>query len=228
MKKKRLLTDRLAGLLPTDEEKQQLMEALRSGPRRYEIHLTGYGGEIVLGTITGEQYQFWNNRNDLSDYVYDWSGQDNIPESMRFCQSDGWYNCDDLVHEVGAEFSSSCYITVYDEEGTEIWNSALDDESLEEHGVDTNGMRRQEFYAAHDSDAQYVFLGQSFEKGTFNTYEINTWGNFNPAKLSLSVIDVEGWELVDGISYESVQLDDTGGYSTTGKSAEYKVFHVER
>lgn len=212
----------------SDEEKQKLMDALKSGPRHYEVHLVGYGGEIVLGTITREQYEFWRDRDDLGDYAYDWDGEIEVPEQARMFQYDGWYNCDDLAHENGVEFSSSCWVNVYDEDGKEIWTSPLDVDSLESHGIDTEGMRRQEFYVAWDTKAQYVFLGQSGEKGTFNTYEIDTIGDFDPKKLNFSTIDIEGWELVDGVSYESVELDDTGGYSTTGKSADYKVFQVER
>jgi hypothetical protein len=33
--------------------------------------------------------------------------------------------------------------------------------------------------------------------------------------------------LVNGVSYESEELDDTGGYSTTGKSSEFKVYDLE-
>jgi hypothetical protein len=71
-------------------------------------------------------------------------------------------------------------------------------------------------------------MAQSIEKGTFFTGEFETLGRFDPAKLSFSLIDVEGWCLVNGVSYASQVIDDTGGYSTTGKGLEYRVFEVER
>lgn len=212
----------------TSEEKHELLAVIKGDKKKYQIHISGYGGEIVMGRITANQYEFWKDREDLSDHACDWENELSIPDDLRICRDGYWHDIDDLAHENGCELSSSCWITVYDEEGGEVWSSALDYESLENGGVGVDGFASEEYYVEYDSDAEYAFLGQSIEKGTFNTYEIETIGNFEPAKLSLSYIDVEGWSLINGVSYESVILDDTGGYSTTGKSSEYKVFKIER
>jgi hypothetical protein len=45
--------------MATKKQKQELLEALRAEKKKYEIHLTGYGGEIAIGRITKEQYEFW-------------------------------------------------------------------------------------------------------------------------------------------------------------------------
>jgi hypothetical protein len=211
----------------SNPEHEQLIEVLRSGPRRYHIHLTGYGGEIVVGSITAAQYEFWHNREDLDEWAWDSDADITVPESMAMFPAGEYYMCDDLAHENAVEFSDSCWVTVYDEDDQEVWSSPLDEDGLSANGVDVTGMHRGEFYVADDCPTvTHAFLAQNTEKGTFWTGEIETFGDFDPNRLSFSTIDIEGWELVDGVSYESVILDDTGGYSTTGKGSDYRVFKV--
>jgi hypothetical protein len=214
--------------MATKKQKQELLEALRAEKKKYEIHLSGYGGEIAIGRITKEQYEFWRDREDLSDHCHDWDNELEIPDDMIIARDGSWYECDDLAHENGCEFSSACWVSVYDENNDEVWSCPLDGAELEERGVYVEGMNRDEYYVAYDSDAEYYFYGQNFEKGTFQTYEIEIYGKFDPARLNFSTIDVNGWELVNGVSYESIELDDTGGYSTTGKSTDYSVERIER
>ncbi len=213
--------------MATLEEKEQLIEAIKAEKKKFNIYLTGYGGEIVIGRITKEQYEFWQDREDLDEYVYDYDGEMEIPEEMKMFPDGSWYECDDFVHENGCEFSNACWVTVYDEEDNEVFSCPLDYDSLEDKGVFTEGMRQDEFYLDSDSDADYAFFGQNFEKGTFQTFEVEDY-KFDPAKLNFRLIDVEGWELVTGVSYMSEELDDTGGYSTTDKSSDFKVVEVVR
>lgn len=212
--------------MATKLEKEELIEALKAEKKKFEIHLTGYGGEIVLGRITKEQYEFWKNRDDLEEFANDWDDEYKIPEEMKFISNGNWYECDDLIHENGCEFSNACWITVYDENNNEIFNCPLDYTDLENRGVFMEGALQDEYRIEWDSDAKYYFLGQNFEKGTFQTYEIEDY-KFDPAKLNFRINDIEGWVLVTGVSYKSEELDDTGGYSTTGKSCEYRVFSVD-
>jgi len=214
--------------MATKRQKQELIEALKAEKKKYEIHLSGYGGEIAIGRITDKQYEFWKDREDLSDYAYDWDNELEIAEDLKMFSDGSWYECDDLAHENGCEFSDACWITVYDEDNNEVWTSPLSMSALEERGVGVDGMNRDEYFVEYDSDAEYYFWGQNFEKGTFQTYQIEVYGKFDPVKLNFSTIDVNGWELVNGVSYESIELNDTGGYSTTGKSNEYGVERIER
>lgn len=209
-------------------EKQDMLEALAAGPTKYEVHLWGYGGEITLGTITPEQYEFWRDREDLSDHACEWELKEDLPEDMILVREGAWYELDDIQHESGCEFSNLCGVTVYDEKGQEVWSSALGWPELEAKGVQIDGIAQEEFYVKYDSSATHYLLSQSVEKGTFNTFEIETQGRFRPEKLSFSILDIEGWCLVNGVSYESVVLEDTGGYSTTGKGMYFDVHAAER
>lgn len=211
--------------MATKKQKLELIEALKSEKKKFEIHLSGYGGEIVLGRVSKDQYDFWKDREDLYEMANDWDNEFDVPEEMRFIKNGSWYECDDLAHENGCEFSNACWVTVYDENNNEIFNCPLDYESLESKGVYTDGISSDEYRVEFDSDAKHFFLGQNFEKGTFQTYEFEDY-KFDPAKLNFRINDIEGWTIVTGVSYMSEELDDTGGYSTTGKSSEYKVFAV--
>lgn len=212
----------------TREEKLELLEQIRNDKKIYEIMIGGYGGEIVVGTITKEQYEFWQGREDLDEHCNDWDNEIDIPNEMKLVEDGSWYDRDNLAHETGAEFSASNYITVTDKEtGETVWESSLDIESLEKNGVWVDGINVDEYYVRYDSSAEYAFMAQSVEKGCFYTGEIETHGKFDPWKLNLSYIDVEGWNLINGVSYASEIVEDTGGYSTTGKGLDFKIFEVK-
>jgi hypothetical protein len=215
--------------MATKKQKEELIEALKAEKKIYEIILSGYGGEIVLGSVSKEQYEFWKDREDFDEHCTDWDNEIEITKDMQIVRDGNWHDVDNLAHEVGAEFSSANYISVYDKATQEmIFECCLDHEELSEKGVDPEGFAVEEYYVQYDSDVSYAFLGQSVEKGTFFTGEFETISKFDPKKLSFSYIDIEGWQIVNGVSYQSVVVDDTGGYSTTGKSLEFKIFQIER
>jgi hypothetical protein len=215
--------------MATKKQKEDLIEALKAEPRIYEIILSGYGGEIVLGRITKEQYEYWSAREDFDEHCNDWDNEIEIPEEARIVRDGSWHELDDLYHENGCEFSNMNYITVIDKATNKtVFESSLGYDALEKEGIDLDGIASDEYYVRYDSDADYAFLGQSVEKGTFFTGEVEVIGKFDPRKLSFSHIDVEGWDIINGVSYASEIVDDTGGYSTTGKSLDFKIFQVER
>jgi hypothetical protein len=212
--------------MATAQEKADLMEVLKHGAKRYSIAIYGYGGEIVLGLVTPEQYQYWQDR-DISELLDDWDNRLSIDDELRLFRDGSWHECDDLAHEFGAEFSDLCSVVVCDQAGNEVWSSPLG-AALEQNGVEPEGFAHDEFCVRSATTATHAFVGQSVEKGTFFTGEIETLGRFDPRKLSFSVLDIEGWPLVNGVSYESEIIDDTGGYDTRGKSMDLRVFAVER
>jgi hypothetical protein len=213
----------------TVQEKNELFEALKAQPEIYDIIISGYGGEIVVGSIDADQYQYWKDRDDLEDHCHDWDNEMVVPESAVIVSNGSWHDQDDLAHWTGCEFSPENWITVYRRrDNATVLECRLDYDELEAAGVDTEGFAHEEFYTEFDSSAQHAFMAQSVEKGTFYTGEIETSGKFDPLKLSLSMIDVEGWQLINGVSYQSKIVDDTGGYSTTGKSLDFRIFKVEK
>ena len=44
--------------MATEIEKQELMDTLKFTPRNYTITLSGYGGEIAVGTVDRKVYDY--------------------------------------------------------------------------------------------------------------------------------------------------------------------------
>lgn len=212
----------------TSRQKQELVQALKFTPRDITITLYGYGGEIVLGRIPEEAYDYWEGREDLADFAYDWDGEIDVPADARFITDGCWHEVDDICHENGCEASDSCMIEVTDMlEDREIWASNLDLDNLANKGVDTQGhhhVRPQET----EPDGTCVFLGQSFEKGTFFSGTIRITQPFDHKKLAVTWTDCDGWRLISGVDYDGEEVEGWDGYSTTGKSTHFEVYRVER
>jgi hypothetical protein len=214
--------------MATKKQKQDLVRALKFTPRDITISLSGYGGEIVMGRITEQQYDFWQDRDDLEELVHDWDGDMDVPSDMRFITDGAWHDVDDLCHESGCEASDCCTITVYDElENCDLWESNLDISNLDSKGVDVSGHSR----ISPDEDqpsGTCVFMGQNFEKGTFFSGTIRITQPFDHRKLSISWIDCDGWRLINGVEYDGEEVEGYDGYSTSGKSMEFRVYQIER
>lgn len=209
------------------KQKQELIEALKFTPRDIEISFSGYGGEIVIGRISEEAYDFWEGREDIGDYVYDWDGEFDVPADANFCPDAAWHDVDDLCHESGCEASDGCWITVEDIlEGKTIFESSTDIDVLSGKGVDTSNYTRIRPEET-EPDGQSIFLGQSFEKGTFFSGTVRINRPFDPSKLSISWTDCDGWRLISGVEYDGEEVDGYGAYSTTGKGTEFRVYQVE-
>ena len=213
--------------MATKKQKQDLVRALKFTPRDITISLSGYGGEIVMGRITEQQYDFWQDRDDLEELVHDWDGDMDVPSDMRFITDGAWHDVDDLCHESGCEASDACWIQVYDElDGSDHWESNLDLSTLESKGVDVSGHS----HIRPDEDqpsGTCVFMGQNFEKGTFFSGTIRITQPFDHRKLSISWTDCDGWRLISGVEYDGEEVEGYDGYSTTGKSMEFRVYQVE-
>jgi hypothetical protein len=214
--------------MATRKQKKELIDALKFTPRDITISLSGYGGEIVMGRITEQQYDFWQDRDDLEELVHDWDGDMDVPSDMRFITDGAWHDVDDLCHESGCEASDCCTITVYDElENCDSWESNLDISNLDSKGVDVSG--HSHISPEEDQPAgTCVFMGQNFEKGTFFSGTIRITQPFDHRKLSISWIDCDGWRLINGVEYDGEEVEGYDGYSTSGKSMEFRVYQIER
>jgi hypothetical protein len=214
--------------MATRKQKQDLMAALRFTPREIEITLSGYGGEIVMGRITEAAYDYWQDRDDLGDYVYDWDNNMEVPADAAFCPDGAWHDVDDICHENGCEASDACRITVDDLlEGKTVWETNLDLTNLDSHGVDTTD-HSHVVPNETEPDGTHVFMGQSFEKGVFFAGTVEITEPFDPAQLAISWTDCDGWRLISGVTYSGEEVDGYGAYSTTGKGTDFRVYRVER
>ena len=83
----------------------------------YEIKINGYGGELVNGKVTKEQYEFWVEQNEetLSHHVF-YDPYDETKENLIHDDKDPrflgyWHDLDDIIHENGADLGSA-YIEI--------------------------------------------------------------------------------------------------------------------
>lgn len=214
--------------MATRKQKEHLVKVLKFTPRDIEITLSGYGGEIVMGRISEEAYDFWQDRDDLDDFVYDWDGEMDVPADARFVTDGAWHDVDDICHESGCEAADSSYVTVQDlQEDKTLFESTCDVDSLSAKGVDisSSGLYRP----SQDLESgTCVFLGQSFEKGLFFSATVRITEPFDVSRLSINYIDCDGWRLISSVEYAGEDLDGSSAYSTNGKGSNYNVFRVER
>ena len=98
--------------MATKKQKEQLMQTLKFTPRTYTVMLSGYGGEIVLGSVPRKQYEYFRDNNiDIEEFASDWDNESEVPEEMQPFEPGSWHECDDVAHENGCELSDSNYIT---------------------------------------------------------------------------------------------------------------------
>lgn len=214
--------------MATRKQKEHLVKVLKFTPRDIEITLSGYGGEIVMGRISEAAYDFWQDRDDLDDFVYDWDGEMDVPADARFVTDGAWHDVDDICHEAGCEAADSSYVTVQDlQEDKTLFESTCDVDSLSAKGVDisSSGLYRP----SQDLESgTCLFLGQHFEKGLFFSATVRITEPFDVSRLSINYIDCDGWRLISSVEYAGEDLDGSSAYSTNGKGSNYNVFRVER
>ena len=211
--------------MATKKQKEQLMQTLKFTPRTYTLMLSGYGGEIVLGRVPRKQYEYFRDNNiDIEEFASDWDNESEVPEEMQPFEPGSWHECDDVAHENGCELSDSNYITVSDETGEQHWQSNLGYSTLTDAGIEVD--ETDEFLCSDREDRANTvgFVGQSIEKGCFFEGELELTAPFDPAKLAISYMDVEGWSLINGVTYNGVDIEGHDGYSTNGKGGEYKFY----
>lgn len=192
---------------------------------KYRIEISGRGGEIVLGKVKREVYDYFEeNELDIEEYANDWDNELEVPEEFQPFEPGSWYDCDNIAHNCGPSFDD-CYITVMDENDTVIYD-ALTAQQFFDMGADTE--QNEEIYPQQTlEEGEAYFIGQSIEKGLFLVYEVEA-ESFDPAKLVFVTTDCDGWELITDARYDGVDLDDLGELSTVGKGAEFQLILVEK
>jgi len=187
----------------------------------YEILISGYGGEVVMGRIPKEKYEYFQKKKiDISEYSNDWDAYSKVPEKFQPFPPGSWHECDDLAHNTNVEMSGLCFIEVRNQSGDLIWESNLDIETLGQLGIRVDDSK--EVFVDDEYKGTVVFFGQTFEKGSFFTGMIDVEGSFDPKKLKFITINTNGWKTLYELEYDNKEIDNSHDTSTTGKSSTYK------
>lgn len=207
--------------MATKKQKEELMQTLKFTPRNYRIEIGAYGGEIYFGTVDRKIYEFFKEKKiDIEQYASSWEEElwEDIPSDMRPFEPGSPYDIGG-IHESGATFDDSNVVTVYDENGNEVWSSALGTEALEAEGVQFEETEEQ--YISENPEGTVVFYGAQGEKGLLFGNEFELRAPFDPKKLCINYGDFDGWQMVTGVVYDGQDIDGYD-YDTSGKWGEAK------
>ena len=189
---------------------------------KYELTMGRIGGEVVVGSITKEQYDYWVNKND--DEIYQHFLEDDIEESE--VPSDAWignrwFEMDNVEHLNGCELSIANSINVWStgNERTCVFECDLDEGTLEKEEVKIQ-LNEVNFKELKEG---YYFMYHPLEKGGL-TIEIETENEFDPKMLTLictefvmpnkkgcfiSSVDYEGGDVIEGDGFCDGDFTDT-------------------
>lgn len=212
--------------MATTAEKEELIEILKFTPRTYKVRLWGYGGEYVMGTVNREIYNYFReHRLSLEEFAwdYEYAEQHNIPEDMRPFEPGSWHDCDNMGHCWGVDRGAGT-IQVDDENDNTVYEKSTDDISgmgtYDEGNPEPEWGGGEEYWIDSQPSGSVVFIGVSSEKGTFFEADLELTMPFNPGKLVLFYDEIDGNEIITGVSYDGVDLENHGG-DTNGKSSEF-------
>lgn len=175
-------------------------------PITYTIKLQGYGGEIALGKVSNDVYEYFKNHEiDLAEFAYNSEDNQIIDTSFYPFLPGEWFDCNDIAHEIGAEMDETSSIQVIDQNGVIIWASTIDAATLEEVGCEV--ITSEDIYASDQSEGTVVFYGQQFDHGLFFEGTIESYSLFDPTKLKFLCTDLEGWSICNGIEYNGQYVE---------------------
>ena len=195
--------------------------------KEYKFQVYGRGGEIVVGTISKETYDYWEDKDDELDCtIVDLCNDDfdpeeyGVDEDMMPFEPGDWYDCDNIIHEFGATADDMSELSIYDSEGNQIFRTILDPEVLKETNIQTELL--DEVYVDDLDDGTCVFMATDLQKGTFfgGTFEVE--GDFDPTKLKIKYCDADGWFLVTELEYDDEELYNTD-MDTFGKGFDANI-----
>jgi len=208
-------------------EHEKLIEVLKFTPRTYKIHLWGYGGEYIMGTVDRKIYDYFRHRRlDLSDFAWDsdYADDNNIPEEMWPFPPGSYYECDDMGHVYGVDRAAGT-LQIDDENDQTVYQRELSDISGDEED-DPQWGGGEEVWITSRPAGTVVFLGVSNEKGTFFEGEIPLTQPFDSTKLTISYDEFDGNDIITGVEYDGEPIDNCGG-DTNGKSSDFGFYLVK-
>lgn len=205
----------------TGHTNEELLEVLKFTPRTYKIQIWGYGGEYVMGTVDRKIYDYFRSRRlSVSDFAWDYNyaEENNIPEDMWPFVPGSWYECEDMGHVYGVDRNSGT-LQIYDENDELVYQRQLEDID----GTDIQLQCNDEIWVDSQAPGTVVFFGYSSDKGTFFEGELELGAPFDPEELMLKYDEIDANEIVTGVEYQGIDIDNNGG-DTTGKGSEHAFY----
>jgi|TARA_B100001094_G_C17917038_1_gene664057 hypothetical protein len=221
--------------MATIKQKKKLIRTIKNPIRYFRLNFSRYGGEVAMGTITKDQYEYWSDNDGFEEYMgqVDFDAEDankEIPKRAQFDQP--FYEYSNICHMSGPEWADSqtMYIEEMDKDGKPLENEdggyvqdiQHDFEDLESLGAEV--VCDEEHHVGSKScENEYYIFGQYFNKGGWHTPDIIKTGpdGIEIDKLKIRYTNADGFKVFNDIEYdgEEYYLEE----DSTGKSSSFYV-----
>ena len=221
--------------MATIKEKKKLIRTIKNPNRFFRLNFSRYGGEVAMGTITKDQYEYWSDNDGFEEYMVavDYDPADankEIPKRAQFDQP--FYEYGDICHMSGPEWddSQTMYIEeidkngkpMEDDDGNFVQDIQHDFGNFENLGAEV--VCEEEHHAGSKScENHYYVFGQYFNKGGWHTPDIIKTGpdGIEMDKLKIRYVNADGFKVFNDIEYngEEYYLEE----DSTGKSSSFYV-----
>ena len=221
--------------MATLKEKKKLIRTIKNPVRYFRLNFSRYGGEVAMGTITKDQYEYWSDNDGFEEYMVavDYDPTDankKIPKRAQFDQP--FYEYGNICHMSGPEWddSQTMYIEeidkngkpMEDEDGNFVQDIQHDFGNFESLGAEV--VCEEEHHEGSKScENEYYVFGQYFNKGGWHTPDIIKTGpdGIEMDKLKIRYVNADGFKVFNDIEYngEEYYLEE----DSTGKSSSFYV-----
>ena len=162
----------------------------------YDIEITGSGGEIAVGSLTPEAYEYWESQPEelLTDHLFN-NADDIAEDDDRYIGN--FEDSGDIVHTYGVN-ADDCKITVKDEDGKTVYTSS------------NPIITRTDITDPRELDPGFYLKSLTYEKGMFFQAEIDT-DKFSKKLLKFYAKSIDNDVIIYGIEYDNKKVEtDTG------------------
>ena len=221
--------------MATLKQKKKLIKTIKNPERFFKLDFTRYGGEVAMGTITKDQFEYWYDNDGFEEYMaaVDFDADDankEIPKRAQFTHP--FYEYSDICHLSGPEWAGGQ--TLYIEEVNKDGNPMDDGDGGYvkdiQHDFDdfTSLGATVECEEEHNEGSKscknhYYVFGQYFNKGGWHTPDIikTDVDGILMDKLKIRYTDADGFKVFNEVEYdgESYYLEE----DSTGKSSSFYV-----
>jgi hypothetical protein len=192
---------------------------------KYTIEIFSRGMDVGIGTITKEQYEYWNDREeDLGDALnqnYDYEENETPTE----CQFDEYYNeYSDVLYAWGPDMDYH-EMKITDENGTEVFKGTAYD-LIHEYDEDYEFMYEGEEYFMNIQKNGYYVQWCQGGKGLYFEGEFEA-DEFDPKKLKLFNSETDYGDILSKVYYNGEALDNNAGDYDI-KSFEVSLYNINQ
>lgn len=222
--------------MATKKQKEELIRTIKNPERFFKVDFGRYGGEVAMGEITKEQFEYWEGKdNEFAEHMAsaDWGDDredDGTPEEAKFTKP--FYEYEDICHLSGPELSDGQTMTITevdkegsplrDKDGNFVDDQQIDMKDFKKLGIKVKCIGKHNSGSKSCKDKFYMF-GQYFNKGGWYTGDLIKTGpsGFNPKKMSIDYEDCDGFRVFNEFTYdgENYYLEE----DSTGKSSAFYV-----